>query len=196
MRGCVGNHSEMTNAGAGWPTSPTPPPCLLAVDCYGRHPHHHGGSGQHQKRLERGFAVLCHDVPPIVARKTLFLVTRSQGAANCGLGVQLRREAALDWGAWPPSSGEQSARPNQNAKPDCGNPVIQSSKCRIGALWMVIEGTRYHENSRLHRDRRAYPRARVGRRRSVSTRQVIVVSRRCCGPSYHNVVTALVRGGA
>lgn len=33
---------------------------------------------------------------------------------------------------------------------------------------------------KIPRDRRAYPRARVGCRRSVSTRQVIVVSRRCC----------------
>jgi hypothetical protein len=28
------------------------------------------------------------------------------------------------------------ARPYQNAEPGCGNPVIQSSKCRIGALWI------------------------------------------------------------
>ena len=42
---------------------------------------------------------------------------------------------------------------------------------------MVIEGTRCHENSRLHRDRRPDRRARVGCVRAVSARQV-VVSRR------------------
>jgi hypothetical protein len=45
---------------------------------------------------------------------------------------------------------------------------------------MVIEGTRCHENSRLHRDWRADRRARVGFRRPVPARQVVVVSRRCC----------------
>jgi hypothetical protein len=44
---------------------------------------------------------------------------------------------------------------------------------------MIIEGTRFHENSRLHRDWRADRLARVGRRRPVSSRQVVVVSRLC-----------------
>ena len=45
---------------------------------------------------------------------------------------------------------------------------------------MVFEGTRCHGNSRLHRDWSADRPARVGSRRPVSARQVVVVSRRCC----------------
>jgi hypothetical protein len=45
---------------------------------------------------------------------------------------------------------------------------------------MAIEGTRCHDNCRLHRDWDADRLARVGCRRPASARQIVVVSRRCC----------------
>jgi hypothetical protein len=54
---------------------------LETVDCYGRHPHHHGGSDQHQKRLERGFSGFCHDHPPLPALG--FGVSLSMASGAC-----------------------------------------------------------------------------------------------------------------
>jgi hypothetical protein len=56
-----------------------PPTCSRVVDCYGRHPHHQGGSDQY--RLERGFTG-CHDHPSIVARKTFIPDYAMPGAAK------------------------------------------------------------------------------------------------------------------
>ena len=59
----------------------------------------------------------------------------------------------------------------QGAEPGCGLSLIQSGKCRIGALGFVTHSYRRdgmsHDNSRLHRDWRADRPARVGFRRPV-----------------------------
>jgi len=47
---------------------------------------------------------------------------------------------------------------------------------------MVIEGTRCHENSGLHRDRRAGRAARMGRGRVLAARQAVRTT--CSGPLH------------